>query len=84
MGAWAWWCAAEEPFPVDPSPELTAVMESALENNSEGVTAAEGPTETQLLQQREILEEGLLKKKMFTIFLYKITPFTSAFLVLRL
>lgn len=78
MGARAWWCPVEEPVPADPSPELTAVMESALENSSEGVTAAEGPTETQLSQQREILEEGLLKKKTFTIFLYKITPSTSA------
>ena len=79
MGAWARWCPVDEPFPADPLPELTAVMESALENSLEGVVAAESPTETQLLQQREIPEEGLLKKKMFTIFLYKITPFTSAF-----
>lgn len=68
-GAWARRCPVEEPFPADPSPELTAVMESALENSLEGVTAAKGPAETQLLQQREIPEEGLLKKKMFTIFL---------------
>lgn len=79
MGAWAQWCPVEEPFPADPSLELTAVMESSLENSLEGVMTAESPTETQLLQQRERPEEGLLKKKMFTIFFYRITPFTSAF-----
>lgn len=78
-GAWAWQCPVEEPFPADPSLELTAVTESALENSLEGVMAAEGPTEMLLLQQREIPEEALLKKKMFTIFFYKKTPFTSAF-----
>lgn len=58
MGAWAWWCPAEEPFPADPSPELTAVMESALENNPEGVTAAEGPTETQIYSRGKYLKKG--------------------------
>lgn len=80
MGAWARWCPVEEPFPADPSPDLSAVTESALENSLEGVMAAEGSTETQLLQQRETPEEGLLEKKMFTIFLYKINrlPLLSA------
>jgi len=79
MGSQAQWCPVEEPSPADPSPELTAVMESSLESSLEDVTAAESPTETQLLQQREIPEEGSLKNKMFTIYFYKITPFTSAF-----